>query len=384
MRRALLAAAVVGALASVAAPVTASSDDSLTVVAQPLRVPAAAWYLVGEDGALLAQRNARRPRPIASITKLMTAVVTLERTRLSDVVRVGPRASRVGGSTVYLRAGERLTVAQLLRAMLVRSANDAAQALALHVGEGSPARFVALMNAKARELGLTDTTFRNPHGLDEAGHVSSARDTTLLVRYALGVPFLRDTLGRTAVALPGGREYRSTDDLLASWAPLLGGKTGHTVEAGWSQAAAARARGVTVYGTVLGGESREARNEALRTLLAYGLAQYRRVAVIDAARVYARAETGWGGPRVALVARRNVVRTIRAGVPLVERVVAPSAVALPVRKGQRLGTVDVYAAKRLLASADLVAAEPVPEPGLLGKARWYAEQTLENLWELVT
>ena len=123
--------------------------------------------------------------------------------------------------------------------MLVRSANDAAEALALYVGRGSQGRFVALMNAEARKLGLTDTTFANPHGLDEPGHLTSARDTTFLVRYALGIPFIRETLQRTQVSLPGGREFPTTDDLLESWPPLVAGKTGHTADAGWSEAAAA-------------------------------------------------------------------------------------------------------------------------------------------------
>jgi D-alanyl-D-alanine carboxypeptidase (penicillin-binding protein 5/6) len=382
MCRASLAAIAVAA--ALAFPAAASSDDSAGLAAQPPRLEAAAWYLVGGDGAVLAERNARRPRAIASITKLMTAVVVLERARLTDTVRVGARAARIGESTAFLRAGEELSVADLLRGMLVRSANDAAEALALHVGRGSLARFVALMNAKARELGLADTVFRNPHGLDAPGHVSSARDATLLLRYALGIPFLRDTLARPSVTLPGGRELPSTDDLLSSWPPLLAGKTGHTQEAGWSQAAAARARGMTVYGTVLGSGSREERNAALRTLLAWGLDRYRRIAAIDAARVYAEAQTGYGRPPVALVARRQAVRTVREGVPLVERVVAPAAVALPVRRGQRLGTVDVYAQGRLLASADLVAAATVTEPGLAAKARWYVRETLENLWKVVT
>ncbi|MBM2823448.1 MAG: hypothetical protein HW413_2194 [Thermoleophilia bacterium] len=381
MRRALLA--VVALLAASAAPVQASSADS-TLTADAPRVAASAWYLLGEDGAVLAQSNARRERAIASITKLMTAIVVLEQASLSDVVRVSPRAAGVGESTVYLRAGEELTAGALLRAMLVRSANDAAQALALHVGKGSTEQFVALMNAKARELGLADTNFENPHGLDAAGHVSSARDTTALVRYALGVPFIRDALSRSTVSLPGGRVFPTTDDLLVSWPTLVGGKTGHTRGAGWSQAAAARAGGVTVYGTVLGSDTRSSRNDALRELLTFGLTQYRRTTAIDASRVYALAKTGYGRPSVALVAPRADVRTVRVGTPLVERVVAPSSVVLPVRKGQRLGRVEVYDGNRFVASSNLVAAASVDEPGLLGKAKWYATQTAENLWGIFT
>ncbi|MDQ3085986.1 MAG: D-alanyl-D-alanine carboxypeptidase [Actinomycetota bacterium] len=370
---------VAAALAALAAPAQAS-----TGAAEPPTLPAAAWYLVGEDGAVLAQQSSRHARAIASITKLMTAIVALEEARPSDLVQVSSLAAGVGGSTVYLRAGEELTVGELVRAMLIPSANDAATALALHVGNGSTARFVSLMNAKARELGLVDTTFVNAHGLDEPGHLSSARDTTLLVRYALGVSSIRDALGRSSFSLSGGQEFPTTDDLLASWPPLLGGKTGHTQGAGWSEAAAASMRGATVYGTVLGVDTREGRNDALRTLLEFGLDRYQRVAVIDASRAYGQADTEYGRPHVGLVASRTLLRTVREGVPLLERTVLPTMVGLPVRKGERLGRVEVWEGDRLVASSNLIAAESISEPGNLGKAVWFAERTAENIWELVT
>ena len=379
MRRAPLAAvALVTALAlSVVAP-SAGAQTS-----EP-KIPAASWYLVGEDGAILARHDASTPRAIASITKLMTAIVVLEHAKLDDVVRVSPEAARIGESTVYLRSGEALTVAELLRATLVPSANDAAEALALHVGGGSADRFVELMNAKAKELGLSDTHFENPHGLDEAGHVSSARDVTALVRYAVGIPFIRDALSRSSLTLPGGRTCESTDDLLSNWPPLVAGKTGHTHDAGWSQAAAAERGGTTVYGAVLGSDSRSTRNDALQELLTYGLDQYRAVRVIDRARVYATAETGYGQPDVELVAPRGISRSIRLGRPLVERVVAPTALTLPVAKGARLGRVEVYEGNRLVAASSLVAAAAVADAGFWAKAKWYATQTARNLWGLVT
>jgi D-alanyl-D-alanine carboxypeptidase len=268
--------------------------------------------------------------------------------------------------------------------MLIPSANDAAEALALQVGDGSVDRFVELMNEKSEELGLSDTHFENPHGLDEAGHVSSARDATALVRFALGIPFIRDALSRETLALPGGRAFETTDDLLASWDLFVGGKTGHTRAAGWSQAAAAQRGDTVVYGTVLGSDGRSTRNAALQELLSYGLDQYRAVRVIDGTRVYATAETGYGQPDVELVAPRGVVRSIRVGRPLVERVVAPAALALPVGAGERLGRVEVYDGDRLVGSSNLIAAEAVADAGLWAKAKWYASQTIRNLWELVT
>ena len=379
MRRAVLAAvALVAALATFVLASTAGAQST-----EP-QLEAASWYLVGDDDAVLARHEADSPRAIASITKLMTAIVVLEHAKPDDVVHVSPAAARIGESTVYLRAGEELTVAELLRATLIPSANDAAEALALHVGHGSADRFVDLMNAKAKELGLSDTTFENPHGLDERGHVSSARDVTALVRYALGIPFIRDAMSRSSVTLPGGRTFVSTDDLLTSWAPLVAGKTGHTRDAGWSETAAAARGGTTVYGAVLGSDTRGSRNDALRELLTFGLDQYRPVRVIDRARVYATAETGYGQPDVELVPPRGISRSIRVGRPLVERVVAPTSLTLPVTKGTRLGRVEVYEGSRLVAASSLVAAATVADAGLWGKAKWYATQTARNLWGLVT
>jgi D-alanyl-D-alanine carboxypeptidase (penicillin-binding protein 5/6) len=377
--RRVLPTAVLVLAAALAAPVNASSDAR-----EAPGIDADAWYLVGQDGLVLAQHASRRARAIASITKLMTTLVALEHARPSDVVSVSPAVARVGGSTIFLQGGEELTVAELVRGTLIPSANDAATALALHVGDGSIPRFVGLMNEKARELGLTDTTFANPHGLDAPNHLSSARDATLLVRYAFGVPLLRDALGRTTFRLSGGREFPTTDDLNASWQPLLGGKTGHTVAAGWSEAAAAGARGATVYGAVLGTDTRAERNDALRTLLTYGLARYGRIAAIDGTRVYAVAETGYGGPAVELVAPRTLARTVHESTALLERVVAPTSAGLPVRRGQRLGRVEVWDGDRLLATSILVAATDVSEPRFHEKAGWFARRTTSNLWELVS
>jgi serine-type D-Ala-D-Ala carboxypeptidase (penicillin-binding protein 5/6) len=376
LRRAPLVA-VIAVAAALATPVQASTAQDGP------RIDAEAWYLVGQDGVVLAQSNSRRARAIASITKLMTTIVALEHARPSDVVRVPASVAILGGSTIFLQGGEELRVSELVRATLIPSANDAATALALHVGEGSTERFVDLMNAKAAELGLTDTTFENPHGLDSAGHLSSARDATLLVRHALGIPILRDALGRTSFAYQG-RDFPSTDDLNGSWGPLIGGKTGHTESAGWSETAGASARGATVFGTVLGGDSRADRNDALRTLLSFGLARYRVIAAIDSTRVYATAETGYGRSAVDLVAPRTIRQTVHERASLVERVIAQRSVDLPIRRGQVLGRVEVWDGDTLLASSNLVAAADVTEPGVFGKASWFLRATASNLWGLVS
>ena len=333
-------------------------------------------------GETLASLHEREQLPIASITKLMTALLTLERAKLDDVVTVTSRAAAVGESSIDLRPGERLTVRDLLRAALVQSANDAANALAAHVG-GSVPRFVALMNQRARELGLEDTQFVNPDGLDAPGHVSSARDVTKLARVAMRKPFVRETV-RLVRAEAAGRTLSTWNDLLTADSRVFGVKTGHTNGAGWSQVAAARGGGVTIYATLLGGATREGRNADLAALLDWGFEQYRRAWTIEAGRVYATARTAYGRPPVRLVAAKPALRIVRIERMLVERVVAPLEVALPVRAGQRLGEVQVLDRGTVVASSPLVAAAAAPLPDRLDRVGFYAERTVHHLWGSIT
>jgi D-alanyl-D-alanine carboxypeptidase (penicillin-binding protein 5/6) len=341
-------------------------------------------YIVrgGPAGVVLASRAPDAQRAPASITKLMTVLVALEHARLDDVVTVSPQAAEIGESTVDLRPGEQLTVRDLAIAALVPSANDAATALAAYVGRGSIPRFVAMMNAKAQELGLTETHFENPHGLDQAGHVSSARDVTTLLSAALRNPFIRTWSTRSTATIAGGRTLTSTDDLIGTL-PLIGAKTGHTDDAGWSQVAAVQRDGVRITASVLGAPSEAQRNTDLGGLLAWGLAQYHVVKAVDG-RVYGLAATGYGRPPVKLVAPHEIVRSVRVGQPLVERVVVSSALALPVRRGQRAGEVRVFAGGRLIARTPLVAAESVSAVGTPGKVAWYARRTVHHLLGLVS
>jgi D-alanyl-D-alanine carboxypeptidase (penicillin-binding protein 5/6) len=363
----------------VAAAAAAAFALAAPVLAAPPQVTGRAFVVEnGATGEILLARDASERVPIASITKLMTVLLTLEHARLGDVVTVSPFATAVGESSADLRAGERLTVLELLEAALIQSANDAAQALADHVG-GDEERFVALMNARAKELGLRQTHFVRPDGLDAAGHFSSARDVTQLARIAMRKPFVRATVRRTEASIAGGRSLYVWNDLLRTFPGLIGVKTGHTSDAGWCQVAAARGRGVTIYATLLGGPSRAERNEDLAALLRFGLSRYRLASVISSDRVYASAPTQWDRGPVELVAGRPVERAVRLGAVLVERVVAPSVVALPVRRGQSLGEVQVYAGRRLLARAPLVARTAVSQPGLADKTAWYAERVAGNI-----
>ena len=335
------------------------------------------------DGHTLAARDADARRPMASITKLMTALVALEHLSLDEVVTVPAVAARVGESSIGLRAGQRMSVRDLLVGTLVPSANDAATTLAVAAG-GSEARFVALMNRKARELGLTGTHYRNPHGLDEPGHVSTARDIAVLLRDALRVPVIRRYAGMSRATLSDGRLVESTDNLLGRFGGVVGGKTGHTANAGWSQAAFARRGGVAITAVVLDSPSEAQRDTDLAALLRFGLASYRSARVVDPARTYAAIPVGWGQPPVRAVAPRAIVRPTSTDRPLTERVVVPSVAALPVVAGQRLGTVVVRDGSRIVARSPLVAAASRPAPSVSEKAWWVTRRTVANLAGLVS
>jgi D-alanyl-D-alanine carboxypeptidase (penicillin-binding protein 5/6) len=337
-------------------------------------------YLVqnGLNGEVLARSHDREHLPIASITKLMTVLVTLEHARLDDLVTVSTRAAEVGESSIYLRRGEELTVRDLVEAALIQSANDAAVALAEHVG-GSQSAFVAMMNTEAQNLGLKDTHFTNPDGLDAPGHYSSARDVTRLARIAMKNPVIRDVVRHDTATIAGGRTLTTWNDLLDTYPGMFGVKTGHTAGAGWSEVAAVRSNGVIIYATLLGGQTRDGRNADLAALLTWGITRYRTLHVISSERVYATATAPYGRHQLLLVPSGQETRIVRVDRPLVERVVAPSVVSLPVERGQRLGEVRVYAGARLIASRPLVASRSIAKPGLLGRSEWYAGRMLHHI-----
>ena len=337
-------------------------------------------YLVqnGVNGEVLAQRHDRERLPIASITKLMTVLVALQHAKLDEVVTVSRSAAAVGESSIYLRKGERLTVEELVEAALIQSANDAAVALAEYVG-GSQSAFVAMMNAEAQRLGLHDTHFANPDGLDAPGHYSSAHDVTRLARIAMKNRVIREVVDERTAEISGGRTLSTWNDLLGAYPGVFGVKTGHTSAAGWSEVAAARSHGVTVYATILGSPARDTRNGDLAALLTWGLSRYRTVQPIRPGRIYAVARAPYGRRALALVASRPTTRIVRVDRPLVERVVAPTAVSLPVARGQKLGEVRVYAGRRLLARSPLVAARAIAKPGFLARAGWYTGRTLHHI-----
>jgi D-alanyl-D-alanine carboxypeptidase (penicillin-binding protein 5/6) len=364
-------AAVLAALAFVTAAHAAAT--------RPPPVLARAYIVENPaTGEVLAQHGAWARVPIASITKLMTVLVTLDHARWRDVVRVRADAAAVGESTVHLRAGERIRVGDLVKAALIQSANDAAVALADYVGHGDRKVFVSMMNAKARELGLERTHFIRPDGLDVAGHYSTARDVTTLAQDAMRNSRIRAVVRLRNDTIAGGRRLHTWNDLLGVFKGLYGVKTGHTGTAGWCEVAAVRQNGVTLYTTVLGSPTRSQRNTDLASLLRWGISRYRTVWLVPRRHVYLRASVGYGRDSVPIVAARQVARAVRTDKPLVERIVAPTALELPVKRGQRVGEVRIYSGRRLVARQPLIAARSVARPGFAGRAGFYARRTLTH------
>ena len=355
---------------------------AFAAAAQAAVPPVSARAFIVENaatGEVLAQHGAWARAPIASITKLMTVIVALDHASWNDVVRVRSDAAAVGESTVHLRAGERIRIGDLVKAALIQSANDAAVALADYVGDGDREAFVAMMNAKARQLGLERTHFVRPDGLDVPGHYSTARDVTTLAQEAMRNPRIRSVVRIRTDSITGGRRLHTWNDLLGVFKGLYGVKTGHTGTAGWCEVAAVRRYGVTLYTTVLGSASRSQRNTDLASLLRWGISRYRSVWLVPPGRVYLRASVGYGKGSVPIVAARRVARTVRVDKPLVERIVARTALELPVERGQRVGEVRVYSGRRLVARQPLIAERSVAKPGFGGRAGFYARRTFTHV-----
>lgn len=353
-----------------------SAPSGLRAVAPDVGMAAGA--LVTGDGRVLWSRFADDERAMASITKVMTAVVVLEHTSLDDKVKVAPGATRVGESEAGLVAGRSYTVRKVLEALLVKSGNDAAEALAQHVS-GSEKAFVDLMNAKARTLGLTHTNFVNSHGLDAPGHHTSAGDLATLARYAMGIPEFRRIVGleKTTIPGPGGRiiTLENSNQLIGKYPGADGVKTGWTDDAGYCLAASAERHGVELYAIVLAAQSETTRFSYARRLLDWGFAHYRPMRVATAG-----ADRGAVPVTDYLDVAVPIVTAATADVPVfdlegtvtVTADVAPE-ISAPVSRGQRLGTLTVTQGDRLLARVPVVAAADVPAPGFWERVGiWFA------------
>lgn len=317
------------------------------------------------SGEVLYEKRPELRGSIASTAKLMTALLTLERTRPDEVVAAAPYRASPEESQIRLRTGERMRVEDLFEALMLESANDAAVTLATAIS-GSRKAFVEEMNARARELGLDETTYEDPIGLG-GGNRSSARDLAALARLLLrNERFARVVDMPSAVLESGARRRVVTNrNTLVRRSPFVNGvKTGHTRRAGYVLVGSASGRGAQVVSVVLGEPRASARDADSLALLRYGIDQFRRVPALRAGRVVARTGVRWfDDAEAALVTPRDVALTVRRGEKLRTVVDAPDELEGPIGRGERVGTVRVLYRGRTVQTAPLVTAAEVPGAG---------------------
>ena len=268
----------------------APTPEDLLVSGEPPQVTAESWILYDDTfDQVLASQEADLRREVASTTKMMTALVVLDEAGLDELVEISVRADAVGESEIGLIAGEDpWTVSDLLTSMLMRSANDAAIALAEHVG-GTIGGFADLMNLKAAELGLENTQFKNPHGLDELGHYSSARDLLTIAQAGLDNATFAQIVQTETANMPDTadgepRVATATNQLLTDYPGTIGVKTGYTDLAGQTLVAAAERDGRRMYAVVLGSEDHFADVVAL---IDYGFDEFSIVTLVARGDEYA-------------------------------------------------------------------------------------------------
>jgi D-alanyl-D-alanine carboxypeptidase (penicillin-binding protein 5/6) len=369
-RRAAIVVLGVAVALSASTPLTAGAAAPARGGAPHLE--ARAWILVDErTGEPLAGNASARPLPIASATKLMTAHLALERLPLRRRIPAAPYSALSGESLLGVPAGTRISVRDLLYALILESANDAAVSVARAVS-GSERAFVVAMNRSAAALGLVDTQFANPIGLDEPGNHSSARDLAALGRDLMGVPVFRRIASTRSALLrslrpPRRIETRNTLLYRAGW--LNGIKTGHTLGAGYVLVASGRRGGVELISVVLGAPSEEQRDAESLELLDYGFSLYATRRPVRRGETLASPAIRFADGELPLRAARTIAAGVRRGQRLDLRISAPDEVEGPLRRGSRLGRVEVTVDGLPAGSAPLLASRSIPRAGAFDRVR---------------
>ena len=354
------------------AVVEAAEVPALPMAAQPqLELNCRAAILVEQGtGTVLYEKNADQQMPIASITKVMTLLLTFEavhagRLTMDTLVPVSEHAYHMGGSQIWLEPGEQFTVDEMIKAICVSSANDAAVAVSELVG-GSETVFVEQMNARAAELGMTNTTFQNACGLDIEGHLSTARDVSIMSREILNTcPEVLHYTGIWTDNLRGGQtQLVNTNKLLRRYNGITGLKTGTTGGAGVCISASATRDGLSLIAVILGSPSSKDRFEAATTLLDYGFAAYQAAplpAMED--RPLQLKVTGGAEDSVPLdysALPQTVLLPKEGAAQLTAQIELPEQLEAPVEQGQAVGTVRLYQGKALLGEYEVHAATDAP------------------------
>ncbi|MCL2818812.1 MAG: D-alanyl-D-alanine carboxypeptidase [Actinomycetia bacterium] len=336
---------------------------------QMVNIDAKTGYLVTKDGVVLWSRGAQERRAIASITKVMTAIIAIEEDRLDDEVMISPYASIIGGSTANFEAGQVYTMRYLLDAMLLVSGNDAAIAIAEHIGgddasitefevppsgEFDTPAFTILMNKKAHEMGLENSHFTNPQGFDAEEHYSSAEDVAKMVTYAMKKPLFREIVSTTQFDVPGAEPRPSTNILLTTFEGANGVKTGMTDAAGECLAGSALRGDIELYGIVLGAASDEERFQECADLLSFGFDHYANRILAESGTVLGSTEvTNYLDVEIEVGITHDVAATYYDLLGPIEQKVHIEPIKAPVTNDTIVGSI------KFLQNGEVIATEPI-------------------------
>ncbi len=351
-----------------------------------------AWALTDqESGLYLAGENADEQLPIGSVNKIMAALVVLEEgVDLDQEVPISEQAESYVGNTysnVGLILGERVTVRDLLAASLIPSGTDAVYALAEQVGGGSVENFVGMMNDQAAAMGLTNTNFESPAGLDTNGNYSSARDLAALARAALQYPLFAeivDTRDATISTQNREIEIHNTNQLLTSYPPATGVKTGTTPQAGANLVASAEANGESYISVVIGAEDSDARFRDSQMLLEYAFGRYEPRSLVSQGEVYEELPLPYRrGESVELTAAQDVNASVDPNSEIERRVTTPEPPP-SAEAGQELGEVEVLVDGESAGRSPLAAREGYEEASLWDMAWYGIGSAWDWVWSSVT
>lgn len=335
--------------------------------ADALTLSAPSAVLMHTDGTVLYEKDAHRPMPPASVTKVMTLLLAAEAIdagalAMTDVVTASAHACSMGGSQVWLEEGEQLTVEQLLKCVVLASANDCAVALAEAVA-GSEEAFVTRMNDRAKQLGMENTKFVNCCGLDAQGHLTTAYDIALMSRELMRHSWIEDytTLWQDTIR-DGAFTLTNTNKMVRHYDGMIGLKTGSTSQAGFCLSAVARRDGMTLVAVVLGAENSTKRTADIRTLLDYGFANYCEIPIVPSDPL-PQLDVRMGtkktvplmlGETAGLLAEKSNAGTLVTHLDLAANLQAP------IERGEQVGTLSVMDGDTVLRQIPVVAAEDCP------------------------
>jgi D-alanyl-D-alanine carboxypeptidase (penicillin-binding protein 5/6) len=362
-RKAALTSTVLAAILTVIALALGAVPSN--AAERPPQLSAKAWYLVdARDGTQLAGRNVGATAAIASTTKLMTAYVARDRLPLSERLVAPPYHPLPGESLLGLETGERISVRDLLYGLLLPSGNDAAVALA-HGVAGSVPAFVDQMNRTARDLGLRDTSYANPIGLDEPGNYSTPRDLATLTMRLRRERLFRRIFDTPRTTLRSGAHPRTVvnhNDLVLSVPWIDGVKTGYTLDAGYVLIGSGTREGVTLLSVVLGAPSEAAREQDTVSLLNHGFSLYVRRTPVRNGEALAAPVVNGSDQTLPLVAADSVHVSARKGQAVRVTVNAPDEIQGPIPRGRRLGTGVVTLDDEVVGQVPLLSKRPAPAP----------------------